>query len=48
MVFLHVPCENTEQNYATGREVVLQLVRSLVESRLAREGKLQQPGKKGK
>ena len=40
VVFLHVPSDCAEKNIANGKELVLQLVRSLVESELARQGKL--------
>ncbi|KAM7208079.1 putative pyroglutamyl peptidase type I [Naviculisporaceae sp. PSN 640] len=43
VVFLHVPADLGEQNIANGKELVIQLVRSLVESELARQGKLGKP-----
>jgi pyroglutamyl-peptidase len=41
VVFFHVPSENSEKNFTLGRELVIQLVRSMVESELAR--KVKQP-----
>lgn len=35
VLFLHVPSNASEQSIATGRELLLQLVRSVVESELA-------------
>lgn len=47
VVFLHVSCDCCDENVAAGKEVVLQLVRSIVESELTRQGTLQAPkGKK--
>ncbi|KAK4451574.1 Pyroglutamyl-peptidase 1 [Podospora aff. communis PSN243] len=37
VVFFHVPSENSEKNFTLGRELVIQLVRSMVESELARK-----------
>lgn len=36
VVFLHVPADASEPAIATGRELVLQLIRALVESELGR------------
>jgi hypothetical protein len=36
VVFLHVPSDASEHSIATGRELMLQLVRSVVESEMAR------------
>ncbi|KAK1755060.1 Pyroglutamyl-peptidase 1 [Echria macrotheca] len=46
VVFFHVPCENSEKNYAVGRELVLHLVRAIVESELARRARFKGNGKK--
>ena len=35
VVFFHVPSENSTRNFTMGRELLLQLVRSMVESELA-------------
>ncbi|KAM7219173.1 Pyroglutamyl-peptidase 1 [Rhypophila decipiens] len=45
VVFLHVPSDCGEQQIANGKELVIQLVRSLVESELARKGQLSRPTK---
>ncbi|KAK0731127.1 putative pyroglutamyl peptidase type I [Lasiosphaeris hirsuta] len=39
VVFLHVPSESSGDFFAVGKELVLQLVRSIVESELTRQGK---------
>ncbi|KAK4235000.1 Pyroglutamyl-peptidase 1 [Achaetomium macrosporum] len=39
VLFLHVPSDASEHSIALGRELVLQLVRSVVESEVARQGK---------
>ncbi len=39
VVFFHVPCENSEKNISTGRELLIQLVRSMVESEVSRKEK---------
>jgi pyrrolidone-carboxylate peptidase len=38
VLFLHVPSDASEHSVALGRELVLQLVRSIVESELAKGG----------
>jgi pyroglutamyl-peptidase len=38
VVFLHVPSDYSEQAITSGRELVLQLIKSIVESELARKG----------
>lgn len=40
VLFLHVPSDASEHGIAIGREILLQLVRSVVESELARGRKL--------
>lgn len=42
VLFLHVPSEASEHSVQVGREVLLQLVRSVVESELARPGGLKE------
>lgn len=39
VVFLHVPAEASERNIAQGRELAVNLIRSLVESEVARKPK---------
>ncbi|KAK1832861.1 Pyroglutamyl-peptidase 1 [Podospora conica] len=41
VVFLHVPCDPSEQSITTGRELLLQLVRSLAQSEVTRAEKMQ-------
>lgn len=38
VLFLHVPSDASEQSVVVGRELVLQLVRAVVESEVARHG----------
>jgi pyrrolidone-carboxylate peptidase len=38
VVFLHVPADASDKAITTGRELTLQLIRSLVESELAKGG----------
>lgn len=38
VVFLHVPADMSEAVIAKGREVTVQLIRSMVESELAKKG----------
>ncbi|KAK3393729.1 hypothetical protein B0H63DRAFT_25746 [Podospora didyma] len=40
VVFLHVPSDTTTEKIATGKDLLLQLIRSIVESELTRRGKL--------
>jgi len=37
VVFFHVPSENSEKNFTTGKELLIQLIRSMVESEVARK-----------
>ncbi|KAK3693725.1 hypothetical protein B0T22DRAFT_436885 [Podospora appendiculata] len=46
VVFLHVPCDSSEQSIATGKELLLQLIRSIAESEVTRRAKLQASSKK--
>lgn len=39
VLFLHVPSDASEHSIATGRELLLQLVRSVVESEMAKREK---------
>lgn len=39
MLFLHVPSDASEHSVAVGRELVLQLVRAVVESEMVRRRK---------
>ncbi|KAL2255478.1 hypothetical protein VTK26DRAFT_3268 [Humicola hyalothermophila] len=41
VLFLHVPSDASEQSVALGRELLLQLIRSVVESEIARHGSFQ-------
>ncbi|KAK3900960.1 Pyroglutamyl-peptidase 1, partial [Staphylotrichum tortipilum] len=45
VLFLHVPSDASEHSIATGRELVLQLVRSVVESEVVRREKAKEEGK---
>lgn len=38
VLFLHVPCDASEHSIALGRELLLQLIRSVAESEVARRG----------
>jgi pyrrolidone-carboxylate peptidase len=47
VVFLHVPSDASEHSIATGTEVMLQLVRSVVESEMARRRRAAEAGIEG-
>jgi pyrrolidone-carboxylate peptidase len=48
VLFLHVPSDASEHSINVGRELVLQLVRSVVESEMVRREKEEKEEKEGK